>query len=190
MLRIIACYMGLLAFSQAVVVSVLVLYGTNQLGLSPAGYGLFLAGGALGVTCGGLAAARFWEHSRTAVVLLLAGQLLACSFAVSALVSSAWVAGLALFAQSLALVLASVVTTTYRQRFVPRHMLGRVNTLFRSLLFGVGPFGALLAGVLVSTFDIPTTFAVAAAIALLTTVVMGPRLWRLLGATGHEFGVA
>ena len=188
-LRSLAWYLGVLAFSQAIVLSVLVLYATQQLGLGAGGFGLYLGGGAVGSTCGALAASWIWQHGRTAHVLLLAGQLAACSFAVSALVSSPWVASFALFAQSVAVALASVITTTYRQRFVPARMLGRVNNLFRSILFGVAPFGALLAGLLVSAYGIPTTFAVAAGISLFAVVVMGPQLWRVLPATGRELGV-
>jgi hypothetical protein len=70
-----------------------------------------------------------------------------------------------------------VINTTLRQQLTPRHMLGRMNAAFRTVSWGVVPFGAAFGGVLARQFGLRGPF-VAAALAHVAVAVLGPRLLR------------
>ena len=47
----------------------------------------------------------------------------------------------------------NVVTVSYRQRLIPDDLLGRVNSVYRFFGWGAMPFGAVIAGALVSVLE-------------------------------------
>ena len=51
-----------------------------------------------------------------------------------------------LFLETLAAILWNVVTVSYRQRVIPDHLLGRVNSIYRFFGWGMMPLGALAGG--------------------------------------------
>jgi MFS family permease len=127
----------------------LVLHVQENLGLDARAYGLILAAGALGGIAGG-----WWGDAiitrlgpkRTAQWMLLA------SF--PAFLGIAYAPG----PIALAVVLAAfeftglvwnTVSVSYRQRKIPDALLGRVNSLYRLLAWGMMPVGLLLSGLIV-----------------------------------------
>lgn len=77
------------------------------------------------------------------------------------------------------------LTTTIRQRLTPARMLGRGNAVFRTVSWGVVPFGAALGGVIARFAGLRAPFIVAA-VATLLCAVFSRRLLRPvteLGAT-------
>nr|WP_297427479.1 MFS transporter [uncultured Actinotalea sp.] len=60
----------------------------------------------------------------------------------------------------------NVVTSSMRQRMVPRHLLGRVGGVGRLLAYGSAPLGALLGGVVGEAFGLRAVLLGAAAISL------------------------
>ena len=71
-------------------------------------------------------------------------------FIVIFLTSNVWVVAAALFVEMFAALLWNVVTVSYRQRLIPDHLLGRVNSIYRFFGWGMMPIGALIAGFAVS----------------------------------------
>jgi MFS family permease len=76
--------------------------------------------------------------------------------------------------ESMAGTLWNVITVSLRQRLIPDHLLGRVNSGYRFFAWGMMPIGAALGGVTVVVLDaymdrdwaLRTTWFVAAAISL------------------------
>ncbi len=167
--------LGVLNFISAGAVTVLVLYSQDVLGLSATQHGLLLLSGAVGGVLGGLVGPAIVARLGGQRTLHLALILFAAPFALIALSSQvAWVA-LALFVELFAAVLWNLVTVSLRQRIIPSQLLGRVNSVYRLLGWGVMPLGALAAGYLVSAAEhympredaLRLPYAVAAVLALL-----------------------
>lgn len=131
--------------------AIMVLYAQEVLQLSATGYGLLLTSGAAGGVLGGLIAPDIAKRigMRASLVLAL------CSFVLLHLLlglfSSVPLACIALFLEAAGGMLWNVVTVSYRQRLIPDELLGRVNSVYRFFAWGSMPFGAIGAGILVSS---------------------------------------
>ena len=73
---------------------------------------------------------------------------------------AAWV-GFALFLATFGSLLWNVVAVPLRRRVTPPELLGRVNSVYRFISWGVIPLGAIFAGVLVKGFDQFTSYETA-----------------------------
>lgn len=163
----------------------LVLHVQENLGLGARAYGLILAagavGGILGGWCGASIIARFGQ-ARTAQVMLMAS---APAFAAMAVAPGAVALALVLAVFSFTGLVWNTVSVSYRQRMIPDALLGRVNSIYRMMAWGMMPVGLMLSGILVQVSDGPLVrgaalsvpFWVAAAGAL----VLGLAGWRALG---------
>lgn len=124
----------------------LVLHVQENLGLNAQAYGLLLAAGAIGGIVGGWsggAIIRRLGPARSAQWMLVAS--------VPAFLAIAFAPG----PVSLGLVLAlfeftgivwNTVSVSYRQRNIPDQLLGRVNSLYRLMAWGMMPVGLLISG--------------------------------------------
>lgn len=138
-------------FTAAMVI--LALYSQELLGLGAFGYGLLLTAGAAGGVLAGLAgpaiAARF---GALRTVLASLGV-----FGIAYLALGLWptipIVATALFCDAFAGVLWNIVTVSYRQRIIPRDILGRVNSIYRFFGWGMMPMGAVIGGLLVSLLE-------------------------------------
>ena len=144
-----ALMLGVMNALGMLVVTILVLYSQEVLGLSVIQHGLLLIAGAAGGVVGGLVCPKIAAllGRRSALHCALLG--LAVSNALLALVPSVLVVALALFLEMFAALLWNVVTVSYRQRFIPDALLGRVNSIYRFFGWGLLPFGALASGAIV-----------------------------------------
>jgi MFS family permease len=161
LLRVLALVISTLAFCQAVVLSVLVLYGLRVLHLDTAGYGLFLAAGALGNVVGGLIAGRVYSRFGPAAAVLGAGLVAASAYVLLSRTSLVAVAVVGMGMQAIAVAVGNVSTLSLRQAVIPPELLGRVNNAFRTCVFGVMPLGALVGGLLATHLGLSTTFLLA-----------------------------
>lgn len=113
--------------------------------------GVLMASGGLGGLCGALCARRFAARVGSARALLV---WVACGMPCALLVPLAgggarialFVVGLVL--SNAGLVASNVITSSFRQTYAPREMLGRVSTSMRFLYYGLMPLGALVGGAL------------------------------------------
>ena len=172
LLRLLAVIVGGLAFCQAVVMGVLVLFAQDVLHLGAGGYGLFLGLGAIGNVVGALAASRVKDRFGTAPVLTGGALAAALAYLVVASTSSAAVATLMFVVEAFAVACGTVVTISLRQACVPDELRGRVGNVFRMFVFGAIPLGAVFGGLLAEAFGLRTPILVAgvaqAGLALLT----------------------
>lgn len=125
----------------------LIIYDARvTLGLAPPAVGVVVAAAGAGGIAGALTAARLaaWIGEIRLVVVAIAAAGLAIS-AMSTAATAPVLAG-ANAAYAWALVLASLVNRTQRQRLVPQEMLGRVTSTVRVLFLAVDPLGVVIAG--------------------------------------------
>ena len=134
-----------MAFGQSFVSAVLVVYGTKALGLA-VGVGVFLGAIAGGNIIGGLIAERVLERVSQYSLLIVSALVSSVAFAAAAFTSSVYLATIALVVEGIFVQISNTAFAVMRQVEVPRHLLGRVATLTRSLIYGSVSAGALLAG--------------------------------------------
>jgi Na+/melibiose symporter-like transporter len=152
---------GLLSLVSELAQAQLVLYALDDLRLSDAAFGFFaFVGGIGGLLGAGVAPRLVRAYGRHAVVV---GGVIGCAlgFGGMGLVRSP-VAGAALFGLFAAAVVAvNVVLATARHTLVPGELLGRVLGVWRTVVWGAIPVGALLGGVLTTALGAAArTFAV------------------------------
>ena len=150
-----------LAFCQAMVLSLLVLLCTQDLALSPAGYGLFLGVAAIGNVAGGVLAARVVGDRSCTSVLRTAGFVAASCYVILAIAPNATIAAFALAIEAVVVAVANVASVTLRQTMIPADLLGRVSNIFRMCIFGAMPIGAVAAGVIATMTSVRTAIVVA-----------------------------
>ncbi|MFF1608619.1 MFS transporter [Amycolatopsis sp. NPDC058278] len=161
LLRRLVVVAGLLSLVSELAQAQLVLYALEDLHLSDATFGFFaFIGGIGGLLGAGVAPRLVRATGRLAVVT---GGIVCCGlgFGGMGLVRSP-VAGAALFGLFAAAVVAvNVVLATARHTLVPGELLGRVLGVWRTVVWGAIPLGALLGGVLTERLgSAARTFAV------------------------------
>lgn len=163
----------------------LILHVQENLGLGARAYGLILATGALGGILGGWCGAWIVDRmgpGRTAQIMLMAS---APAFAAMAIAPSAITLALVLAAFSFTGLVWNTVSVSYRQRMIPDALLGRVNSIYRMMAWGMMPVGLLLSGILVQLADglFPREVALTAPFWASTAgaLMLGLVGWRILG---------
>ena len=176
LLRTLALALGVMNLTLSSVLSIMVLYAQDRLGLGPVGYGLLLSTVAVGGVIGSMFAERVisWLGPGTAMRIGLVIE--ASTHLVLALAKNELVIGAVLVIFGFHSIVWSVISVSLRQEVVPERLLGRVNSAY--LLFTIGSLsvGALLGGALARGFGITApfwfSFVVVAVLALL--------IWRTL----------
>ncbi len=148
-----AIMLGVLNAVSTLSLTVLVLYSQEVLGLTAIGHGTLLTASAFGGVAGGVFSPAIVERLGNRTSVLLSLLVWPVGFLGIYLTSSTSLVAFILFIEMFAAVLWNVVTVTYRQRFIPEHLLGRVNSIYRCFGWGMMPLGALGAGVLMSILE-------------------------------------
>ncbi|MFV0491747.1 MAG: MFS transporter [Pseudorhodobacter sp.] len=149
LLQILAWLTGFWNLFFQMMMIALILHVQENLGLSSTVYGLILGAGALGGIAGGLMAdriVRWLGPGRTAQWALLCS---APTFAAVALAPGAVSLALALAVFEFSGLVWNTVSVSARQRMIPDGLLGRVNSTYRLLAWGMMPLGLLLSGLIV-----------------------------------------
>jgi hypothetical protein len=94
-----------------------------------------------------------------------------------AFTTTPWVAVLMYLLLGVGTGLWFAVNTTVRQAVTPTRLLGRMNAAYRTVSWGVVPFGAAFGGLCAHWFGLRTTFLIAG-FALLPIGVFGRRILR------------
>ncbi|HXF22554.1 MAG TPA: MFS transporter [Streptosporangiaceae bacterium] len=152
----------------------LIIYDAQvTLGLRSGLVGLVVAAGGAGGLLGAVSAAPLarWVSE----IRLIAAAIAAAGVAVTLLGVAGSFPGLALanLGYGWALVVASLVNRTQRQRIVPRALLGRVTSTVRMIFLATDPLGVLIAGAVTAALggDPRPVFLVAGLIVTLTAAV-------------------
>ncbi|MFN3576459.1 MAG: MFS transporter [Tabrizicola sp.] len=136
-------------FHQMIVIGV-VLHAQENLGLSAEAYGLTLAGGAVGGIAGSLMGERIARALGPVGTMQWMLTASGPCFIAMALAPGPWTLGLAFAAMEFSGFVWNVVSVSTRQRLIPDALLGRVNSLYRLLAWGMMPVGLVLSGLVVS----------------------------------------
>jgi MFS family permease len=176
LLRLLGLVVASLAFCQAMVFSELVLYGSHELGLSHAEYGLFYAGACTGDVVGSLAAGRIFARLGPASCLNAAAVVAGLAYVSLSITHAPAIAALALFLEAVGVAIGNVTVLSLRQRVTPANLLGRVGSTFRLLIWGLIPFGALAGGLVAAQMGVRDAFGVAGVLQLSVIAVAAPTL--------------
>jgi len=146
LLRAIAVLLGVLGFCNQMGQAVLVLLATRTLHIGAGGYGLLWTASAIGSILGGLANPALTRRLGQAPSLIIAVAGTAATYVGIGLAPDACAAGLMMAANGFVVTMWNVVTVSLRQRIVPAELLGRVNSVYRMLGWGLMPLGAVAGG--------------------------------------------
>jgi len=172
LLRTLAVMLGVWNLLTTASAAVFVLFATADLHVSKAGYGLLFSAGAVGSIVGSLLATRIIRWIGPGRSLLVAVVVSGLANLVVALTSSAYLVGVMGAIGSMVGIVWNVITVSLRQAIIPDELLGRVNSVYRFLGWGMMPIGAALGGAIAAAFGLRATYwvggAVLLAMALLT----------------------
>lgn len=127
----------------------LVLHVQENLGFGATAYGALLAAGAFGGIAAGLISERIIKAigpKRTAQLALCCS---APSFLAMAYAPNWWALAGTIMVFEFSGLIWNTVSVSYRQRKIPDVLLGRVNSLYRMLAWGLIPVGLILSGLIV-----------------------------------------
>jgi MFS family permease len=178
LLRVVAVLLGVLNFCGQMGQAVLVLLATQLLHVGPSGYGLLWTASAVGSILGGLAnpVLTRWFGQLPSLIIAMAAE--AAVFAGIGLSPDAFTAGLMMACNGFFVTMWNVVTVSLRQRIVPASLLGRVNSVYRMIGWGLLPLGALAGGFVAHADGPRAAYAVGGIICALALVAALPVLLR------------
>ena len=176
LLRVVAVLLGIFNFANQMGQAVLVLLATQTLHVGTRGYGLLLAVTAVGSVIGGLVSPAVTRRLGTLPSLIIAGAVDAAVFAGLGLAPDPAVAALMLAGQGFTVTMWNVVTVSLRQQVVPAHLLGRVNSVYRMLGWGLMPVGALAGGFVAHAAGLRAPYIVAGLLCGLSLLAAVPLL--------------
>jgi MFS family permease len=161
-----------------------VLFAQELLELDATRFGLLFTGFALGGVIGSFVADRISKAIGQGRSLFTTIIVSALTLLVSGMTSSFWVFWAMGLVMSTSSVLWNVITVSLRQSLIPDRILGRVNSVYRFLGWGMMPVGAAIGGAVVAIVDpalgrelaLRMPFLVAALITLGLFIYALPRL--------------
>ena len=186
LLRVVAVLLGIFNFANQMGQAILVLLATQTLHVSTRGFGLLLACSAVGSVVGGLTNPVLTRRLGLLPSLVLPGVVEAAVFVGIGLAPGPVVVAALLAVQGFAVTVWNVVTISLRQRIVPAHLLGRVNSVYRMLGWGLMPLGALAGGFVAHAAGLRAPYIVAGLLCGLSVLAVLPLL---LAAARSTVGV-
>lgn len=175
LLRVLAAMTGAYNFATNATLAVLVLYATgptSAMGLSQQAYGLLLATIAAGSVIGSFITepvTRRLGRVRSLALAVPGGALLV---GIPAVTTNPYVVGAGFFLGGVANIVWNVIVVSLRQQLAGDRLIGRVNSAYRLVAWGMMPLGAAAGGVLAQVVGLRAVFVVMAVIMLVMTVGM------------------
>ena len=172
-LRTLGILLGVQNLLLAAQFSIFVLFAVREvdgLGLGEVGVGVLLTFGAVGGVLGSLVAAPVERRLGRTRLLALSVLTTGLSLAAPGIVPHVVVAAVAGAMIGVSSVMWNVVTVSLRQRIIPDHLLGRVNSGYRLLGWGTMPIGAAVGGVVGEFVGLRAVFLLSGAGVLATLV--------------------
>lgn len=151
--RPMAIALGALNGTFMMAMATFVLFAQEVLELDATRFGLLGTGVAAGGVLGSLFAHRVSGRLGQGASLFTAIGVMSAATLLSGLTSSFWVFWAMGLASSMASVLWNVISVSLRQSLIPDHILGRVNSVYRFIGWGMMPVGSAIGGVLVTTLE-------------------------------------
>jgi MFS family permease len=170
-----SAYYALTSFFQSVHLAIVIVFLARDLGLSPWVIGLLSTSTLTGALTAGLTARRLGARIGPARAIRAVAVLFGLAYQLYPFTGRGWalacyvVAG---FGASFGVIVLNVFGVSFQQAITPPDLLGRVNAITRTLVFGVVPLGSLLGGALAGTLGMRATLHVAAAGILASAAVV------------------
>ena len=179
-----AIALGILNGTAMMALATFVLFAQEVLHLDATGFGLLTTGVAVGGVIGAFTADRIARTLGPGVSLFVTIILGAISLVISGLTSSFWVFWAMGLVSALTGTLWNVITVSLRQSLIPDRILGRVNSVYRFVGWGMMPIGSALGGVVVAVaqpligreWALRAPFLIAGAVTGLLFLYAAPRL--------------
>jgi predicted MFS family arabinose efflux permease len=178
LLRTLALLLGVMNFSSQLGFAVLVLFAKQTLHTGTSGYGLLFTASAVGAIIGGFANPVITARLGMVPSLILAMVAQAAVLAGVGLAPNAFVAGGAMFLEGLLVTMWNVVTVSLRQQIVPAEMMGRVNSVYRLIGWGLIPVGAAAGGLIAHAVGLRAPFLTGAVLSAAALLLALPALLR------------
>ncbi|MBB4935864.1 MFS family permease [Streptosporangium album] len=172
-LRMIAASTAIANLTNGMLAAVEMIFLTRVVGLTPGVIGLLFTVGSVGALLGATVVGRVSRWVGSARIIWLSPLLTSPFMLLVPLTTAGWRTGLypvAMFMQTIGVVLYNVGQISFRQSVTPENMLGRMNATMRSVVWGVLPLGGLIGGGLGEIFGARTTLWISATLALLAVV--------------------
>jgi predicted MFS family arabinose efflux permease len=184
LLRGLALLVGVNNLANQMAWATLVLLATDTFGLSARAYGLLLAGQAVGGVLGSVVNRPLVRTlgSRNALVAALCTTALA--YLGAGLAPDVVVVGVLFALVGVASMVWNVVTVSLRQDVVPAGLLGRVNSAYRMLGWGMIPIGGAAGGFVAHWLGLRAPLLLAGGLRLAALAAAVP----LLSAAGRHLG--
>jgi MFS family permease len=170
--------LGVAGFCSQMGEAVLVLFATQTLHIGARGYGLLWTAAAIGSIAGGLANPVLTHRLGQIPPLIISTAGTALAFGGIGLAPDAVAAGLLMAGNGFFVAMWNVVTVSLRQRIVPSYLLGRVNSVYRMIGWGLMPAGALAGGFVAHVGGLRAPYIVGGITCAITLVVVLPVLIR------------
>ena len=154
LLRNLAISIGLTNLAFATCESTFVLFATKQLGVSIRLFGVLIAIVGAGGIGAGIAGGWLVNKVGRRFAILVASFVPVLTMISIGTVAVTWWVVLMITIQAAMITIWSIIAVTIRQRVVPDHLFGRVNSVFRWFSWGAMPIGALLGGVMADRFNL------------------------------------
>lgn len=148
--RPMAISLGVANATNTMATATVVLFAQEVLGLGATRFGLLTTGFALGGLIGSFTADRIATRLGQGASLLTSIVVFTLTLVGSGLASSFWVFWSMGVVLSISVMLWNVITVSLRQSLIPDRLLGRVNSVYRFLGWGMMPIGAALGGAVVA----------------------------------------
>lgn len=177
-----AMILAVLNLTGAFGMATLILFMQEVLDTTPFEFALVMTGGAVGGALGGLVASNVAKRMGAgSAVQMLLWIMPVTSIAVG--LASHWVIAWLSFAAGMLLaIIWNTITVSMRQRIIPDHLLGRVNSAYRFLVLGAAPVGTAIGGGIVAVLD-----GVDRVWALRAPWLLSGLLGWALAAVGHRY---
>lgn len=163
------------SFFQSVHLAIVIVFLARDIGLSPWAIGLLSTSTLTGALTAGLVARRIGARLGEARALWGAAVLYGLAYQLYPFTGRGWalacyvVAG---FFASFGVIVLNVFGMSFQQTAAPPELLGRVNSITHTLVFGAIPLGSLAGGALASAFGMRPTLSIAAAGVLASAAIL------------------
>jgi hypothetical protein len=162
--------------------ALIVLYAVRPgpMGLNKFEYGIFMTAMAIGGLLGSVVCERIQKifGTRNALALDFIGTILLVG--IPALTTNPFAVGAASFFAGVGASVWVILVASIRQRLVPGDLLGRVYSASRFMSWGIGPIGAMLAGLVAEVWGIRVMFdiggIVSVGLLILFLYMISPRM--------------
>jgi MFS family permease len=172
LLRGLALAASLAVLGMEMTAAIFVLFAQDLLHLSDRWYGALIAIGATGAVVGGLVAERLVKRlGSLAIIYGTAVVWILCMFA-EGFWPRLWVSAVATVAMAFGTTVWNTVTVSLRQRIVPAHLFGRVNSVYRWTVWGSISIGAAFGGIVAREFGLRAPFFFGAGFGAIGFVVL------------------